>query len=64
MTTGVPFSSRVTLVMSAGFPVPDTVRVREVRVTVLLLGFVNTTCCTGTLEAPESWFELPGGLGP
>jgi hypothetical protein len=50
--------------MSVGFPVPDTVRVSEVRVTVLLLGFANTTCCTGTLVAPESWFELPGGLDP
>ena len=44
VTTGVPFSSRVTLVMFEGFPVPDTVKVKDVRVTVLLLGFVNTTC--------------------
>ena len=64
MTIGVPFWSKVTLVMSVGFPVPDTVKVREVRVTVLPLGFVKTTCCTGTLVAPESWFELPGGLVP
>jgi hypothetical protein len=50
--------------MFEGFPVPETVSVRDVRVTVLLLGFVSTTCCTGTLVAPESWFEFPGGLGP
>jgi len=36
--------NKVTLVIFAGFPVPDTVKVREVRVTVLLLGFVKTTC--------------------
>ena len=31
---------------------------------VELLGLVRTTCWTRTLEAPESWLELPGGLGP
>jgi len=61
---GFPFSSRVTLVMSAGFPVPETVRVREVRVTVEALGFVSWICSTGTLEAPGGWLELAGGLGP
>jgi hypothetical protein len=50
--------------MSAGFPVPVAVKVKEVRVTAVPLEFVNTTCCTGTLVAPGSWFELPGGLGP
>jgi hypothetical protein len=32
--------------------------------TVEALGLVKTACCTGTLFAPDSWLEFPGGLEP
>lgn len=41
---GVPLADKVTLVISAGFPVPETDRVKAVMVIVEALGFVNTTC--------------------
>src|SRR5579871_4593627 len=60
----VPLAQRVTPVTLFGFPVPVTRRVMEVMLMVELLGLVRTNCWTGTLEVPESWLELPGGLGP
>lgn len=64
VVTGIPFAERVTLVMPAGFPLPETERINWVRAMLLLLGFVNRICWTGTLESPASWLEFPGGLGP
>src|SRR5690242_13253149 len=60
----VPFSHRVTPVMFAGFPVPETDKVRPVKVRPERLGFVRTICWTVTPEAPGSWLELGGGLVP
>jgi hypothetical protein len=60
----VPFCHKVELVISTGFPVPETVRVKDVRVTTVVQRFVSWTCWTDTLEAPAGWFELPGGLEP
>ena len=62
--TGVPLAHKVTLVILAGFPLPETDRTSCVMLTVDPLGFINTTCCTGTLLSPASWLELPGGLPP
>jgi hypothetical protein len=61
---GVPLADKVTLVMLAGFPVPFTVKVRDVVVTAALLGLLKTACWTATPVAPESWLEFPGGLEP
>ncbi len=41
---GTPLADKVTLVILAGFPVPDTDRVKVVMLTPDELGFVNTTC--------------------
>jgi hypothetical protein len=60
VSIGTPLADKVTLVISAGFPVPDTESVKLVTVTVELLGFVNTTSWTATLVAPGSGFELAG----
>jgi len=57
-------TSKVTLEISAGFPVPDTVRVTAVMFTVELLGFVNTICWTVTPVDPGSVVALLGGLDP
>ena len=61
---GDPLADRVTLVMSAGLPVPVTVKVKPVMLIVEPLGLDKTACWTETLLAPESWLELPGGLDP
>ena len=61
---GVPLADRVTLVIFAGFPVPFTINVRLVMLTVEPLGLDKTACWTVTPEAPESWLELGGGLVP
>ena len=50
----VPFSHKIRLVMSAGFPVPDTVRVTAAMFTAEVLGFISWTCWTVTPEAPAS----------
>jgi hypothetical protein len=63
VVTGTPLADKVTLVILAGFPVPLTTEsVRLVTVTVELLLLASTTCSTGTLVAPESWFELAGAV--
>lgn len=48
VVTGLPLARRVTLVMSEGFPVPDTESVSPVTVTAEVEGLVKTTCCTAT----------------
>src|SRR5579871_1071769 len=55
---------KVAPVMSAGLPPPETVKVTAVTFTVELLGLDRTICWTKTLELPEIWVELPGGLEP
>lgn len=40
----VPFSHRVTPVISEGFPVPETDRIKPVKVTVEGLGLFKTSC--------------------
>lgn len=40
----VPFSHKVTPVISAGFPAPETDRVKPVKVMVEALGLAKTTC--------------------
>ena len=61
---GVPLAHRVTLVIWAGFPPPATDRTSWVIFTVDPLGFIKTTCCTGTPLSPANWLELPGELEP
>lgn len=41
---GEPLAERVTLVIWAGFPVPDTARTNWVTLTVEPLGLDKTTC--------------------
>jgi hypothetical protein len=62
----VPLFHKVTPVISAELSPPPTAtdKVRPVMVMVELLGFAKTICWTATLEAPGSWFELGGSLGP
>lgn len=60
----VPFSHKVTPVMFAGSPVPETDKVKPISVMVEVLELIKTSCWTVTPEAPESWFEFPGGLVP
>jgi hypothetical protein len=60
VVSATPLASNVTFVILAVFPVD--VSVRLVIVTGDELLFVNTTCATGTLAAPESWFELAGAV--
>ena len=60
----VPLLSRAKLVMSAVFPVPETVRVTAVMFTVEELGSVNTICWTATPEDPASVVALLGALEP
>ena len=59
-----PLAHKVTPVILAGFPVPVTVKVKDVILMMELLGLVRTACWTDTLDVPGSWLVLPGGLDP
>lgn len=62
--TGDPLLVKLTFVTKEVFPVPVSANVRLVMVAGTALVLVKTTCWTATLEAPGSWPEFPGGLGP
>lgn len=55
VATETPFDNSVTVSRLAGFPVPDTARLKLVIVTLLELGFVNWTWRTVTPVAPGIW---------
>jgi hypothetical protein len=59
----VPFCRRDTDVIPV-VEAPVSLNVRLFTVTVLLPGLVSRICWTGTLVAPATWEELPGGFGP
>ena len=59
----VPLSTSDTDVIPVG-DIPDSVRVKLLKVTALLPGLVSWTCCIVTPEAPADWVELAGGFGP
>lgn len=59
----VPLFTNDTEVIPVGV-VPDSVRVKLLKVTALLPGLVSWTCCIVTLDAPATWVELAGGFGP
>ena len=60
----VPLLSKAKLVMSAGIPVPETVRVTADIFTVEGPGLINTICWAVTPEDPATWVELAGGFEP
>jgi hypothetical protein len=41
-----------------------SLKVKLLKVTILLPGLLNRTCCIVTLEAPGTWVELEGGFEP
>ena len=45
-------------------PVPEAVKVSELKLTGSPLGLVIFTCMTGTPSVPGIWVELGGGAGP